>query len=100
MNENERIAIDEAVEKFRSLMEGQLERAKNNKNLAVAAQNTFNTIASKMSEDISNLEDKSKKYYDNEAHTIKEEDSFNNGYNLTEGGTGGNTRFNRVIDFE
>ena len=28
MNENERIAIDEAVEKFRSLMEGQLERAK------------------------------------------------------------------------
>ena len=29
MNENERIAIDEAVEKFRSLMEGQLERAKN-----------------------------------------------------------------------
>ncbi len=28
MNENERTAIDEAVEKFRSLMEGQLERAK------------------------------------------------------------------------
>lgn len=35
-----------------------------------------------------------------EVDTIKEENSFNNGYNLTEGGTGGNTRFNRIIDFE
>lgn len=35
-----------------------------------------------------------------EIDTIKKENSFNNGYNLTEGGTGGNTRFNRIIDFE
>ena len=35
-----------------------------------------------------------------ETKTIKQENSFTNGYNLTEGGTGGNTRFNRVINFE
>ena len=28
INENDKLAIDEAVEKFRSLMQGQLERAK------------------------------------------------------------------------
>ena len=35
-----------------------------------------------------------------ETKTIKQENSFTNGYNLTEGGTGGNTRFNRVVNFE
>ena len=35
-----------------------------------------------------------------EIKTIKQENSFTNGYNLTEGGTGGNTRFNRIINFE
>ena len=31
---------------------------------------------------------------------IQKTDSFLKGYNLTRGGTGGNTRFNRIIDFE
>ncbi len=35
-----------------------------------------------------------------EIQTIKDEDSFNHGYNLTPGGTGGNTRYHRIIDFE
>lgn len=35
-----------------------------------------------------------------EIQTIRSENSFANGYNLTEGGTGGNTRFHRIIDFE
>lgn len=35
-----------------------------------------------------------------EKDTIQLFDSFNNGYNLTEGGTGGNTRTDRVLDFE
>lgn len=35
-----------------------------------------------------------------EIDTIKKENSFTNGYNLTEGGTGGNTRFHRIINFE
>lgn len=35
-----------------------------------------------------------------EIDTIKLEKSFTNGYNLTEGGTGGNTRYNRLINFE
>lgn len=39
------------------------------------------------------LDDKEKEY-------IKRYNSFINGYNLTEGGTGGNTKINRVLDFE
>lgn len=35
-----------------------------------------------------------------EKKTIAQENSFLCGYNLTEGGTGGNTRFNRIINFE
>lgn len=35
-----------------------------------------------------------------EIQMIKKEQSFINGYNLTKGGTGGNTRFNRIINFE
>lgn len=35
-----------------------------------------------------------------EIETIQSENSYTNGYNLTKGGTGGNTRFKRVITFE
>lgn len=35
-----------------------------------------------------------------EVSEIAKEDSFSNGYNLTVGGTGGNTRFSRIISFE
>ena len=35
-----------------------------------------------------------------EKDTIAKENSFLQGYNLTEGGTGGNTRFSRIVDFE
>lgn len=35
-----------------------------------------------------------------EIETIKNENSFKKGYNLTEGGTGGNTRFKRIINLE
>lgn len=35
-----------------------------------------------------------------ERETILKEQSFSNGYNLTGGGTGGNTRFHRIINFE
>lgn len=35
-----------------------------------------------------------------EINTIKQENSYSNGFNLTIGGTGGNTRFKRIINFE
>lgn len=35
-----------------------------------------------------------------EINTIKQENSYSNGFNLTIGGTGGNTRFKRAINFE
>lgn len=35
-----------------------------------------------------------------EKEHIKKEGSYKNGFNLTEGGTGGNTRLNRILNFE
>lgn len=78
-----------------------LSKLKENKHPNPKLQNAWNKygeenfVFEKECFDISKkeLDDKEKEY-------IKRYNSFVNGYNLTEGGTGGNTRFNRILNFE
>lgn len=78
-----------------------LSALRNNKHINPKLQNAWN----KYGEDSFYWEYKSydltKEELDNlEIETIEIENSYTNGYNLTKGGTGGNTRFKRIITFE
>ena len=86
---------------FSRRKENHLSALKNNHHPNQKLQNAWNKYGEDNFRWVVNSYDISKAELDNlEKEIIAREKSFSNGYNLTEGGTGGNTHFNRIINFE
>ena len=86
---------------FSRRKENHLSALKNNHHPNQKLQNAWNKYGEDSFCWVVNKYDISKAELDSlEKEVIAREKSFSNGYNLTEGGTGGNTRFSRIINFE